>query len=135
MLTDAIEVALSKMVKDAYNDHSKKIPNGFPDFARSSQFKELLEAMLDYNRVSFTINFSHNFRNFSVLKINNKFLSKKPNKEAYQFLRYFHLKKRNFPRRQKRWQGSIVGLCLPIRASVLRMMGTHIVLCSSSREF
>ena len=35
VLSEAIDVALSKMVKDAYNDRSKKIPNGFPDFARS----------------------------------------------------------------------------------------------------
>ena len=56
VLSEAIDVALSKMVKDAYNDRSKKIPNGFQDFARSEQFKELLEAMLDYNRVSISIN-------------------------------------------------------------------------------
>ena len=52
VLSEAIEVALSKMIKDAYNDNSKKIPNGFDEFARCQQYKDLLEAMLDYNRVS-----------------------------------------------------------------------------------
>ena len=52
VLSEAIELALSKMIKDAYNDNSKKIPNGFDEFARCQQYKDLLEAMLDYNRVS-----------------------------------------------------------------------------------
>ena len=52
VLSEAIEVALSKMIKDAYNDNSKKIPVGFDEFARCQKYKELLEAMLDYNRVS-----------------------------------------------------------------------------------
>ena len=52
MLKDAIEVAFAKMAKDAFNDSSKKVPPGFDDFARSAQFKDLLQAMLDYNRVS-----------------------------------------------------------------------------------
>ena len=54
VLADAIEVALSKMFKDAHNDNNKKIPPGFPEFARSDQFRELMEAMLDYCRVSIT---------------------------------------------------------------------------------
>jgi|TARA_B110000285_G_C15025325_1_gene563858 hypothetical protein len=33
-LSEAIEVALGKMIKDAYNDNSKKIPPGFDEFAR-----------------------------------------------------------------------------------------------------
>ena len=52
VLSEAIDASLSKMIKDAYNDNSKKIPPGFDEFARSKQYKELLEAMLDYNRVS-----------------------------------------------------------------------------------
>jgi hypothetical protein len=52
VLSEAIEAALSKMIKDAYNDNSKKIPKDFEEFARCQQYKDLLEAMLDYNRVS-----------------------------------------------------------------------------------
>ena len=55
VLNDAIEVALAKMIKDAYNDNSKKIPPNFDDFARSQQYKDLLEAMLDYNRELFRL--------------------------------------------------------------------------------
>ena len=52
VLKDAIEVALNKMAKDKGDEPSKKIPEGFYDFANSPQYRELLEAMLDYNRVS-----------------------------------------------------------------------------------
>ena len=55
VLTDAIDEALKKMVKDAYHDNSKKIPVGFDEFARSTQYKDLLEAMLDYNRELFRL--------------------------------------------------------------------------------
>jgi len=55
VLSEAIEVALSKMIKDAYNDNSKKIPVGFDEFARCQQYKDLLEAMLDYNRELFRL--------------------------------------------------------------------------------
>ena len=55
VLGDAIEKALDKMVKDAQYDNSKKIPPGFDDFARSQQYKDLLEAMLDYNRELFRL--------------------------------------------------------------------------------
>jgi hypothetical protein len=55
VLKDAIEVALAKMVKDAYNDKTKKIPAGFDEFARSQQFKDLLQAMLEYNRELFRL--------------------------------------------------------------------------------
>jgi len=53
VLKDAIEVALNKMAKDKGDEPSKKIPEGFYDFANSSGYRDLLEAMLDYNRVSY----------------------------------------------------------------------------------
>jgi hypothetical protein len=43
------------MKKDKGDDSSKKIPEGFEDFAESTQFKDLLEAMLDYNRELFRL--------------------------------------------------------------------------------
>lgn len=55
VLKDNIENALNKMQKDAYNDSNKKIPPGFEDFARSEQFKDLLQSMLDYNRELFRL--------------------------------------------------------------------------------
>ena len=55
VLSDAIDVALTKMVKDAQGDSSKKIPPDFDEFARSQQYKDLLEAMLDYNRELFRL--------------------------------------------------------------------------------
>ena len=41
-LKDAIEAALAKMARDAFNDSTKKIPAGFDEFARSQPFKDLL---------------------------------------------------------------------------------------------
>lgn len=55
MLKDAIEIALNKMAKDKGDDASKKIPPGFDKFANSPQYKDLLEAMLDYNRELFRL--------------------------------------------------------------------------------
>ena len=34
-LKDSIEQVFAKMVKDAYNDPEKKIPNGFDEFCKS----------------------------------------------------------------------------------------------------
>ena len=42
-------------MKDAAQDSNKKIPPNFNEFARSQQFKDLLEAMLDYNRELFRL--------------------------------------------------------------------------------
>ena len=55
VLKDAIEIALNKMAKDKGDDASKKIPAGFYDFANSPQYKDMLEAMLDYNRELFRL--------------------------------------------------------------------------------
>ena len=43
------------MEKERGDDNSKKIPEGFMDFADSVQFRELLEAMLDYNKELFRL--------------------------------------------------------------------------------
>ena len=55
VLKDAIEIALNKMAKDKGDDASKKIPAGFYEFANSPQYRDLLEAMLDYNRELFRL--------------------------------------------------------------------------------
>lgn len=55
VLKDSIEVALNKMQKDKGDEPSKKIPEGFIEFANSPQFRDLLEAMLDYNRELFRL--------------------------------------------------------------------------------
>jgi hypothetical protein len=39
-----------KIEKERQDDNNKKIPEGFMEFAESPQFRELLEAMLDYNK-------------------------------------------------------------------------------------
>lgn len=54
-LNDAIQETLKKMKKDKGDDNSKKIPEGFIEFAESVQYKDLLEAMLDYNRELFRL--------------------------------------------------------------------------------
>jgi len=66
VLKDAIEVALNKMAKDKGDEPSKKIPEGFYEFASSSGYKDLLEAMLDYNRVSY---FKHILISYQFLTI------------------------------------------------------------------
>ena len=43
------------MAKEKSEDPSKKIPEGFYEFANSNQYRELLEAMLDYNRELFRL--------------------------------------------------------------------------------
>ena len=43
------------MQKDKGDEPSKKIPEGFIEFANSERYKDLLEAMLDYNRELFRL--------------------------------------------------------------------------------
>jgi hypothetical protein len=43
------------MNKDKGDEPTKKIPEGFIDFAQSKDFRDLLEAMLDYNRELFRL--------------------------------------------------------------------------------
>jgi hypothetical protein len=43
------------MAKDKNDEPSKKIPEGFHEFAKSQKYKDLLEAMLDYNRELFRL--------------------------------------------------------------------------------
>lgn len=50
-----IEVTLQKMLKDKKDDPEKKIPLGFEKFVNSSEFRALLEAMLDYCRELFRL--------------------------------------------------------------------------------
>lgn len=50
MLKEAIKLTKDKIEKERQDDNNKKIPEGFMDFAESPQFRELLEAMLDYNK-------------------------------------------------------------------------------------
>jgi hypothetical protein len=54
-LRESVEATLNKMAKDKGDDPSKKIPDGFYEFANSQMFRELLEAMLDYNRELFRL--------------------------------------------------------------------------------
>jgi hypothetical protein len=54
-LNDQIDMCLSKMIRDQNNDSSKKIPPGFYEFANSPQFKDLLQAVLDYHRELFRL--------------------------------------------------------------------------------
>jgi len=43
------------MEKDKGDEPSKKIPEGFKEFVVSPHYKDLLEAMLDYNRELFRL--------------------------------------------------------------------------------
>jgi len=43
------------MEKDKGDEPSKKIPEGFKEFVKAPPYKELLEAMLDYNRELFRL--------------------------------------------------------------------------------
>jgi hypothetical protein len=54
-LQEAITSSLNKMHKDKVNDETKKIPVGFDEFVQSQQYKDLLQAMLDYNRELFRL--------------------------------------------------------------------------------
>ena len=54
-LQDSIEEVLRKMKKDKGEDPAKKIPEDFDEFARSNAFKDLLDAMLDYNKELFRL--------------------------------------------------------------------------------
>ena len=54
-LNDSIQDVLKKIDKDKRDDNNKRIPDGFEEFAQSQQFKDLLEAMLDYNRELFRL--------------------------------------------------------------------------------
>ena len=54
-LQASIAATLHKMEKDKGDEPSKKIPEGFKEFVKSPHYKELLEAMLDYNRELFRL--------------------------------------------------------------------------------
>jgi len=43
------------MAKEKKDDPSKKIPDGFDSFVLSKEYKDLLEAMLDYTRELFRL--------------------------------------------------------------------------------
>ena len=49
-MKEAIKLTKDKIEKERQDDNNKKIPEGFMEFAESPQFRELLEAMLDYNK-------------------------------------------------------------------------------------
>jgi len=42
-------------MKDKGDEPTKKIPDGFYEFAKSSSYIELLKAMLDYNKELFRL--------------------------------------------------------------------------------
>ena len=48
----SLEITYQKMLKDKKDDPDKKIPPKFGSFIKSDGFKELLESMLDYCRVT-----------------------------------------------------------------------------------
>lgn len=54
-MQETVEEVLRKMKKDKGDDPNKKIPEGFEEFAKSQAFRELLEAMLDYNKELFRL--------------------------------------------------------------------------------
>ena len=54
-LVDSINQVITKMEREKEGDSNKRIPGGFIDFARSPMFRDLLEAMLDYNRELFRL--------------------------------------------------------------------------------
>lgn len=55
MVNVVIEITYQKMLKDKKDDPDKKIPPKFGTFVKSKEYKELLEAMLDYCRELFRL--------------------------------------------------------------------------------
>ena len=86
---------------------------------QAKRFHQTLMSLLDRNSTKISLRpCLITTGNFSVLKINNKFWSKKPNKEVYQFHRFFHQRKRSCRRRPRRWLTSTAGSSLSILALV-----------------
>lgn len=54
-INPSIEITYQKMLKDKKDDPEKKIPPKFGNFVKSVEFKDLLEAMLDYCRELFRL--------------------------------------------------------------------------------
>jgi len=51
----ALEITYQKMLKDQKDDPENRIPHRFGPFIKSAEFKELLEAMLEYLRELFRL--------------------------------------------------------------------------------
>ena len=52
--------------------------------------------------------------NFLGQKTSNRFQNRKPNNEVFQFLKFYHQKKRNYMKKLKRWLKNILGQYSPI---------------------
>ena len=71
---------------------------------------------------------------FSDQKTSNKIQNRKPNSEVFQFLKYYHQKKRNYMKKRKKWLKNILGLCSPIvqQAMILKKL---ILSCNLNQKF
>lgn len=69
------------------------------------------------------------------LKTNNKFWSKRQDREDSQSLRCCHLRRKNYLKKPKKWLTSIHGSCSPIPPLGEQRLETSIVSCSSNLEF
>ena len=73
--------------------------------------------------------------NYSDLRINSKFLNKKLNKEDCLFLKYYHLRKRSYTKRQRKWLINTLGLFITISLSMMSRWNTAAHLCNSNQKF
>jgi len=72
---------------------------------------------------------------YSVSKTSSRCLNRKHVREAFQFLRFCHLRRRSCQKKQRKWLTSTVGLSLLILLSAAMVLEARIVSCSLSREF
>ena len=71
---------------------------------------------------------------FSDQKTSNRFQNRKPNSEVFQFLKYYHQKKRNYMKKLKKWLRNILGSYSPI-VQLEMILKKLILSCNLNQKF
>jgi len=86
-----------------------------------------LQQSKSYSDFSFYIWYS--FRNFSDLKTNNKYSSKKQDNVDLPFHKFYLLKRKSSQKKLRKWLINIVGLC-SLTLQLVQKIKIHILSCS-----
>ena len=115
-----------------------------PPFTKWRRIKEMSQARRSQRvsknlfRLTTTKNSSRlcliTIENCSDLRTSNRSWNRRQRLEACQFLRYFHQKRRNFTKRQRKWPTNTVGLSSSIKALELKTQAIAIHSCNTNLE-
>lgn len=71
---------------------------------------------------------------FSDWKTSNRFQNRKPNNEVFQFLKFYHQKKRNYMKKLKKWLKNILG-SYSLIVQLAMILKKFILSCNLNQEF